>query len=344
MPSEAHSHPPMSVSSSDVLDVLVVGAGMAGLTAAKELQANGLRVAVLDKGRGVGGRMATRRFGDAVFDHGAQFITGRDDQFLKSLNDWEAAGCAMEWCRGFEEKPDGHMRWRGAPGMTGIAKNLAAGLDVRLQHQITALKRESGGWIAETKDGVSLAARAVIQSAPVPQALTMFDAGGWSPDSELRQRLEAITYERCLVAMALLKQSSKVPPPGGVSVQDGGPIAWLGDNHQKGISKYPAVTIHATPEYSVANWDRDRLEVAAELIAAAAPWIGCETQELQAHGWKFSRPQQIDDCGCLVVNQSPLMIMAGDAFSVPRVEGAALSGWAAAGKLLEIRGSSWQRG
>ncbi|MBE35922.1 MAG: hypothetical protein CMI16_10305 [Opitutaceae bacterium] len=330
----------MSVSQNDDLDVLVIGAGMAGLTAAKELQTDGLRVAVVDKGRGVGGRMATRRFGDAVFDHGAQFITGRDNRFLKSLNDWETAGCAMEWCRGFDGNEDGHMRWRGAPGMTGIAKNIAAGLDVRLQHPITALKKRTGGWIAEIKDGVSLSARALIQTAPVPQALAMFDAGGWSPDAELRQRLQVITYERCLVGMALLKDSSKLPPPGGVSVKDGGPIAWLADNHQKGISNHPAITIHATPEYSLANWDRDRLEVAAELIEAAAPWIGCEVKEFKAHGWKFSRPIHTDECGCLVVNEAPAMIMAGDAFSAPRVEGAALSGWAAAGKLREMRGSS----
>jgi len=328
----------MSVSPNGDLDVLVIGAGMTGLIASKELQAAGLRVAVLDKGRGVGGRMATRRFGDAVFDHGAQFITARDDRFLESLLGWEKSGCAKEWCRGFDEDQEGHLRWRGAPGMTGIAKDLALGLDVRLQHQITALKREYGLWIAETKDGVSLSARAVIQTAPVPQALAMFDEGGWTPDPEMRQRLEAITYERCLVTMALLKDSSKVPPPGGLSLKDG-PIAWLGDNHQKGISKHPAVTIHATPEYSLTNWDRDRLEVAAELIDVAAPWIGRDVLEFQAHGWKFSRPIQTDECGCLVVNEAPLMIMAGDAFSAPRVEGAALSGWAAAGKLREIQGT-----
>jgi predicted NAD/FAD-dependent oxidoreductase len=46
-------------------DVLVVGAGMAGLTAAAELQRAGRRVLVLDEGRGVGGRLASRRIGGA---------------------------------------------------------------------------------------------------------------------------------------------------------------------------------------------------------------------------------------------------------------------------------------
>jgi renalase len=56
---------------------IVVGAGMAGLVAARELSAASRRVVVLDEGSGVGGPMATRRIGDGTFDHGAQFFTVR---------------------------------------------------------------------------------------------------------------------------------------------------------------------------------------------------------------------------------------------------------------------------
>jgi phytoene dehydrogenase-like protein len=62
-------------------DVIVIGAGVSGLIAARTLQATGARVLGLDKGRGVGGRMATRRTDWGVFDHGAQFLTARDPQF-----------------------------------------------------------------------------------------------------------------------------------------------------------------------------------------------------------------------------------------------------------------------
>ena len=39
----------------------VIGAGMAGLACARELAAKGFEVTVFDKGRGLGGRTATRR-------------------------------------------------------------------------------------------------------------------------------------------------------------------------------------------------------------------------------------------------------------------------------------------
>lgn len=77
------------VTSQKNTDVLVIGAGMAGLTAAMALRRAGRSVHVLDKGRGVGGRMASRRIGDATFDHGAQFITARDPRFVAAIGEWE---------------------------------------------------------------------------------------------------------------------------------------------------------------------------------------------------------------------------------------------------------------
>ena len=62
--------------------IAIVGAGLAGLSCAQALRAGGADVQLFDKGRGVGGRMATRRvdtpLGPATFDHGAQFLTAHD--------------------------------------------------------------------------------------------------------------------------------------------------------------------------------------------------------------------------------------------------------------------------
>ena len=72
--------------------VLIVGAGISGLMAARELKKNGYQVLVLDKGRGLGGRMATRRMGGARLDHGAQFMTARQPAFAAIIEEALAAG------------------------------------------------------------------------------------------------------------------------------------------------------------------------------------------------------------------------------------------------------------
>jgi len=315
-------------------DVLVIGAGMAGLIAAAELSRAGRRVRVLDKGRGPGGRMATRRLGGATLDHGAQFITARDARFAAVLEAGIQPGAVAEWCRGFTGAADGHVRWRGNPGMSAVARHLASGLDLHLEMPVAALRRVGERWCAETATGHRITATAVVLTPPVPQSLAMLDSGGVPLPPELRTRLNAIEYERCLAVLAVLDGPSRIPPPGGVALAEG-PLAWIADNQQKGVSTEPAATLHSTHAFSLERWDRDRQETGRVLLEAAAEWIGTGIRSFQVHGWRYSRPMRVEEAPCVLAIPSPPLVLAGDAFGGPRVEGAAISGWAAARTVLD---------
>ena len=316
-------------------DVLVIGAGMAGLTAAAELQRDGCRVLVLDKGRGVGGRLASRRIGGASFDHGAQFITARTSRFAALVEDCRRAGAVEEWHRGLGDSPDGHVRWRGHPAMTSVAKHLARALEIILDTRVVALRASRHRWSAETETGAVYSAGTVVLTPPVPQSLAILKAGAVVLQPETRGRLEGIEYERCLAVMAVLVGPSRLRPPGGLAPGEG-PIAWIADNQLKGISVEPAVTIHATHAFSLEHWERDRQESGRRLLDVANGWLGTEVRAFQVHGWLYSKPLQVDERPCAIVSQVPPLVLAGDAFAGPRVEGAALSGWAAAEAVLAV--------
>ncbi|MFO1460620.1 MAG: FAD-dependent oxidoreductase [Verrucomicrobiota bacterium] len=313
-------------------DVLVIGAGMAGLIAAAELQGRPPRALVLDKGRGVGGRLASRRINGATFDHGAQFITTRDPRLGAVLEQGRQNGAMEEWCRGFACGAD----------VSVLARKTR---DVRLGQASRRWPRPPFGnadrRIAPRREslergnttGRAYTAAALVLTPPVPQSLALLDAGGILLASEMRTRLDAIEYERCLAIMAVLEGPSRIPPPGGLTPA-AGPIAWIADNQLKGISAEPAVTIHATHAFSVEHWDRDREESARALLDAAAPWLGAGITTFQVHGWRYSKPMRVDQVLCVLVRQSPPLVLAGDAFAGPSVEGAALSGWAAAEAIL----------
>ncbi|MBB5033127.1 NAD(P)/FAD-dependent oxidoreductase [Prosthecobacter vanneervenii] len=312
-----------------IIDVLIIGTGVAGLIAAREIRNAGRSVVLLDKGRGLGGRLATRRIGAASFDHGAQFITARDARFEEILKQGKDAGMIREWCQGFSTAADGHTRWRGQPAMTAVAKYLAQGLEARMEKQVVAVRNTGDCYSAETSTGEIYSSRAVLLTPPVPQSLGLLTAGEIALDPEMQKRLEDIQYERCLAVMAVLKGLSSIPPPGGIAPA-GGPVSWIADNQLKGISTEPAVTIHANHEFSLQHWDEDRMEVGRLLLDAAEPWLGAEVLSYQVHGWRYSKPIQVDMHPCALLQASPPLVMAGDAFAGPRVEGAALSGMAAA--------------
>jgi monoamine oxidase len=61
----------------NMYDIVVVGAGMAGLTAARALAERGRKVLVVEAQDRVGGRIWTRHVGDEAIELGAEFIHGR---------------------------------------------------------------------------------------------------------------------------------------------------------------------------------------------------------------------------------------------------------------------------
>jgi monoamine oxidase len=71
-------------------DVAVIGAGVAGLTAARDLIPAGKRVVVLEARDRIGGRTRTEAFAGAPLDHGAQWFHHGDHNLLRKAA--EAAG------------------------------------------------------------------------------------------------------------------------------------------------------------------------------------------------------------------------------------------------------------
>ena len=72
-------------------DVVVIGAGMAGLAAARTLAEAGQRVLVLEASERVGGRIRTVRVGGVVVELGAEFLHGRPPELWALV---EEAGLA----------------------------------------------------------------------------------------------------------------------------------------------------------------------------------------------------------------------------------------------------------
>lgn len=312
---------------------LIIGAGMAGLAAAPLLRHAGWSVQLVDKARGVGGRMATRRTGDCRFDHGAQFFTARDPRFLQQVEQWESEGLVTPWF-----KEHGEIRYRAVGGTSTIAKRMAQSLDVTINFKVSKLLLQHRTWSAIADSGEQVHGAALLLTPPAPQSLALLETCAQSPVS-VTAPLRNIEFDPCFALLATLAGPGAIPQPGYFRPPQPSPIEWISDNFQTGVSAGSAaacITVHATAAFSREHLEAPQEQVANLLLDSAAPWLGAPVASWQLHRWRYSRPQV--DFGrprCLfTANPAPLAI-AGDAFGNDQfVESAFLSGLAAAEAII----------
>ena len=337
----------------------IVGAGIAGLSCARELVRAGWRVSVFDKSRGTGGRCTTRRAeghaGALSFDHGAQYFTVHDPGFAADVARWRADGQVQRWEPRLWAFPAGAPGMRAAgspvedaserlvavPGMSALGKLLLADIEaaaapgqfeLHRRTRIVDVRREKFDWRLRDEAGRELGGYAeVVINTPSGQAAPLL--GDATP--ELADRARGCEMHPCWTLML------ELPRPLGLEFDaafvDGSPLAWVADNSTKpGRPATPCWVLQASGEWSRAHFERDAEYVVRELLAAFSGLCGREIEALTVltQRWRYAKPDPLSE----PFLHAPVGIGAcGDWCGGPRIEGASLSGRALATQLLRAR-------
>ena len=311
------------------MQVVVVGAGVTGLAAARVLTDAGHDVMVLDKGRRVGGRLATRVFANGGrADAGAQFFTVRSNEFARAVAAWQAMGLVHEWCRGFSSN-DGHARYAVRGGMSQLAEALAYGLAVRRSIRVEDIRQEAGritvAWPEAHGHGAgSVVTDAVVVTVPIPQASALLGSDVLVP---------SISYLPTLSLMVALDRSVEISPSGGLQLTDHPVLSFVGDNQAKGTSVSSVITFHSTSDFAAQRLDDPISSISDLLLQAARPYLkGASVLEAQLQRWRYATPAEVFPERTFGIEDGRV-ILAGDAFGGPKIEGAFLSGMAAADEI-----------
>lgn len=295
-------------------NTLIVGSGISGLYLAKKLQDKNQSESILivEKSKGVGGRLATRRSENTTFDHGAQFY-----HLQPSIQDLH------KYC--FEAHtvqellhPDPRPKFCGTKGMTGIAKHLATNLDLQLNTKIVKIEKAQDSWIAHSEAGEQFSTQKVILSCPLPQSIELLQNSAISFDKKLLE----IAYAKALV---LLLENIHTPPEldnksAYLELNQWGVFS-ICDQYKKGISQQPAWTITMNPEFSEKHFEQEEAEIVrAALVNIKAAFPSLEYQKCSLKKWRYSHP--LSTFSTPFISPATGIFLIGDAFGGPSINGA----------------------
>ena len=323
------------------LQVAIIGAGIAGLSAARCLINNGAEVKLFEKSRGPGGRMATRRVDNFAFDHGAQYFTVRDERFHSQVSSWLQEGIVQQWqgkigavSKGiYEERTVSTARYVGAPRMSAVTRRMASGLDILYNTRILKTSYHAGHWHLNTENQEEFGRfDALVITTPPPQALPFLDS---SPS--LLEQIKQVNMQPCWAVMASFNTSLAIPFD-GIFIKDN-PLSWASRNNSKpGRPEAESWILHASPDWSTVHLESDADHILERLLSAFEEATGQEIPKpifAKAHRWRYALAKNPIEVECLWDGEKNRAV-CGDWCNNSRVEGAYLSGVAAAGRIAGI--------
>jgi len=336
-------------------NLIIIGAGVAGISAAKVAGAAGWHVRVLDKAARPGGRCATRRIdADPLspwFDYGAQYFTARDSDFRATVEADLAAGTLQRWqprlCVAKREtdrwklraSDDDKERLIATRGLNHWLRSRLAstGAQVSCKAKVSTLDKTDSGWHVTLEDGdTKFSADAVLLTAPAVQSAALL--------GRLADGVPALTSadQAMSACHSLVVEAPAIAQCQAAFVKDG-LLGWFADNSHKAgqdDTDRHLWTLHATPEFSDANTELATSTVRDSLMREFSEITGIDRNQIRpihSHRWLYARPSRgtAETEGKCWVDRDQHLALAGDWLAGGRVEGAWLSGRRAAQALIK---------
>lgn len=342
--------------------IAIVGAGVAGLTAAHALRTLPLEVTVFEKSRGYGGRAATRGRYGCRYDHGANYFSPVSDRgerlvtaHLPSIDlvtierpIWRFDGDGR---LSRPDDSDAHRRkWTYRQGISRLGKLLArySGAEVRTSVRIARLDRRDERWHIFGTEGRHFAAfDAVVLTPPAPQTAALLAAseGADAPMDRLQRAVADVEYTSQFSYVFAFDRALSRPGNlyGARSASADHPLAWIGFEHDKighVKSGHSMVVVQTAPAWTASRVDRDPDAFVPEVKEWAEDVLVSDLRHpawYDVQRWRYARPRAALEGEMVEAGRELGIVLAGDYVSgVGRVGAAMETGFDAAEQVRSL--------
>ncbi len=299
-------------------DILIIGSGMAGLTAYHILNKSGFHCLMLEKARGVGGRMTHRRHELGGYDHGTSSFKVSAPIFKDFLENFVSEGI-LELHEGWATpKPAGNALAKALSPSGDDFLPQAHVVDVELTDDLVRLTDAQGAVHEGTK---------LLITCPMPQAKALL---GQYWDAHW-PHADHVSYRPVLTMMLALEKPQDGNELARLMGAGDATIIWESDKPERAEGR--RLVVHFDEDATLPFLQTDLKEIARHMSGILED-AAVGLLNIQAHRWLYAHTKSAM-AGEMLAHQSLPIWVAGDGFGLDGVETAFLSAHAAALDIIE---------
>jgi len=280
--------------------IIVVGAGLSGLSCARELKRLQREPRVIERSSSVGGRIATKHLGENLFDYGPVFFHGRDASFVNSLMSQKPESNLVGWPQrvrgsGSPCQPDSfeenQTRWAVRGGLRSAVQSLAEGFEIEFGQQVDELVLEEDGWLLRSNSGQSWKTPTLILTLAHEQNLKLLQGVNHPTINNL---VEGMGFHSSLTCLTLAAFYDHVPEEldWDIWYPEGSHFTLISNETSKHGGVGQIIVFQAKPVWSRNRMDLDPQIWSNEILDEARTLLGAwaaQPAEVYPHRWRYAR-------------------------------------------------------
>ena len=210
-------------------DITVIGAGVAGLTVASQMQKQGYNVRCIEKARGTGGRLSSKRLNVTRENSSTRFHSLLNSSEKDQLQLSADLGCSQftlsddqinhQSIKAIETSKTEHgaIEYVATPRNSALTRELTAGIDMVFSTRVSRVEFKDGVWLCyhqpqdqqpndpnmhDQAEQLLCASKQLIIAAPAPQAAMLLP--DTAPYCDIKQQVTEVIMEPQWVAIMAL--------------------------------------------------------------------------------------------------------------------------------------------
>ena len=310
----------------EVVDLLIIGSGISGLSAALEAKKYFKDVLIIDKGYHAGGRICSKKINGFCFNHGAPYISQSNQRFNLGFSNFiNKIDEVVPFKVSFNKKTNDSVLLVN-PNMRSLFNKHLGKLNINQKTKVLYIIKKVNYYQIKCDNDRIYESKKIIVTAPAPQTADLIK----DVFPEMLQYLDRTNFSQCITILLGINQSFDLPLNSFFYDEIGGICSLLNENHNNKYLKNSSLVIRMSYKWSQFHFNKTNDEIINHCLSIISKKFNIIKKNnivsTFCHKWRYSQVTKSLPSNASIVNKEKNLGVAGDWTLGPTIEDAYNSG------------------